>query len=234
MTPRTFAPLIALALGLAACAEVPNPPSAGLDVPKVLQVRRQQFQYEAAFAPGSSVLTPAEQARLENFLTRGAPQSPPHVYVSASANDPLATARIARIVNLLAARGIDVERAAPPPSGMADNHLLVVLRRYVVQQPVCPDWSGDPDYDHQNFPASNFGCANVVNLGMMVDDPRDLVQGRTLGPESAEPGLEAINRYRTDTVKALPVVSASGNTGGGGGGASGGGGSTSASSSSGQ
>jgi pilus assembly protein CpaD len=233
MNTRSLVSTLALALALAGCAEAPNPPTAGLDVPKVLQVDRQQFRYEAAFPPGSSILTAAERAKLDDFLASGMLRAPDHVYISSAADDPLAAARVGRIVDALATRGIGGERVAPPPGGVPQDHLLLVLRRYVVQPPACPDWSADPDSDHSNFPSSNFGCANSVNLGMMVDDPRDLMIGRALGPAPAEPGLNAIERYRTDKVKALPSVSASGNSSGGGG-SSGGGSSSSGGTSSAQ
>jgi type IV pilus biogenesis protein CpaD/CtpE len=51
----------------------------------------------------------------------------------------------------------------------------------------------------------------------MLDDPRDLMQGRKAGPADADPALGAVARYRADTVK--PFVSSGAAGGGAGGGA---------------
>src|ERR1700722_8003181 len=232
MNERSLLPaFVLLSLALAAC-DTPPPPTAGLDVPKVLQVERQQLEYEAAFPPGSATLSPAETARLNDFLANASVKPQEHVYIAAATNDPMAAARGGRVVTVLAPRSIGAERVGAPPAGIASNHLLLVVKRYVVQQPACPDWSGPSYGDHTNYPASNFGCANTANLGMMVDDPRDLQIGRAMGPASAEPSLNAIERYRTDTVKALPSNGTGGPNGGGassGGGGGGGGGGSSAS-----
>ena len=50
---------------------------------------------------------------------------------------------------------------------------------------------------------SNLGCANAVNLGLMVADPNDLAMGTPTAPADAAREAEAIVRYRTDKVKAL-------------------------------
>lgn len=39
------------------------------------------------------------------------------------------------------------------------------------------------------------GCANNLNLQMMVERPRDLVQGRQPGPAAAAPTVRAAQRY---------------------------------------
>jgi pilus assembly protein CpaD len=79
----------------------------------------------------------------------------------------------------------------------------VLVSAYEVVLPGCPDWSRDPAFDPRNLPLSNLGCANAVNLGLMVADPADLERGRPLGPADAVRESEAIVRYRTDKVKEL-------------------------------
>ncbi|TKT74542.1 hypothetical protein XW59_024125 [Aquamicrobium sp. LC103] len=39
------------------------------------------------------------------------------------------------------------------------------------------------------------GCANAYNLQLMVENERDLVEGRTLGPAPAAPTARAARRY---------------------------------------
>ena len=69
--------------------------------------------------------------------------------------------------------------------------------------PGCPDWTRDPGYDPLNLPLSNLGCANAVNLGLMVADPGDLATTLPTSPADGTREAEAIARYRTDKVKQL-------------------------------
>ena len=72
----------------------------------------------------------------------------------------------------------------------------MVVSRYVVVSPNCPDWSKKPGTDFENRRASNFGCATETNLGLMVANPRDLVVGRSPGPADAEHNAQSLVRYR--------------------------------------
>lgn len=224
MTERSLAILLLpLALALAACDTTPPPvPSlAATDVPKQLEAEPQQLDYQVSFPVRSATLMPAQAVKLNAFLDKAAVKPQEHLLIAASDTDPLALARVNRIVTVLARRGIGARRISSPPPGLAANHVLLVLKRYVVQFPTCPDWSADPNQEHTNRPASNFGCATMVDLGMMIEDPRDLAIGRTMGPAPAEPTIGANERYRTDKVKATSSPSASGGGSGQSGGAGG-------------
>jgi type IV pilus biogenesis protein CpaD/CtpE len=87
--------------------------------------------------------------------------------------------------------------ATPEQQPRAD----ILVTAWAVALPGCPDWSRDPAYDPRNLPLSNLGCANAVNLGLMVADTGDLVRGREPGPADGTREAEAVVRYRTDKVK---------------------------------
>lgn len=53
---------------------------------------------------------------------------------------------------------------------------------------ITPDTAEQPVY----LPS---GCANNLNLQLMVEQPRDLVQGRQPGPAAAAPSVRAAQRY---------------------------------------
>jgi pilus assembly protein CpaD len=89
------------------------------------------------------------------------------------------------------------------------NTLLVVVERYVVTPPDCPNWTKSQSGDHDNATSSNFGCSSITNLGLMVADPRDLVIARQLGPASAAQAGLAIQRYRAGQTSPLPTDSTS-------------------------
>ena len=70
-------------------------------------------------------------------------------------------------------------RAADDAAGLArDRQVEVLVAAAEVVLPGCPDWSRDPGYDPRNLPLSNLGCANAVNLGLMVADPGRSRDGR--------------------------------------------------------
>jgi pilus biogenesis lipoprotein CpaD len=79
----------------------------------------------------------------------------------------------------------------------------VLVERYVVTPPNCPDWSKPVGQDSENTPLANFGCANTANLGMMVVNPRELIRGSTPGPADGEAVSAAIKRYRQGKTKEL-------------------------------
>ncbi len=55
---------------------------------------------------------------------------------------------------------------------------IVDITHAAVVSPDCPDWKLSPVTTYSNMPPANYGCAAAVNLGLMIDDPHDLVRGR--------------------------------------------------------
>jgi pilus assembly protein CpaD len=199
---------ILLALPLASCGGASDLPPA--EMPKAIHVEHVRVQYDAAFAPGTADLPPAQAAGLDNFLDRSNVRPSDPVYVATAAGDPLAAERGGRVALLLARRGLAAVSIAPPPSGVLPNHVLVLADRYVATPPACPDWSDDPSGSHSNVTSSNYGCATMTDLSLMIDNPRDLVTGRELGPAAGDPAADAMARYRTGTVKPFGGGAASG------------------------
>jgi pilus assembly protein CpaD len=221
MERRLIVPLV-LALAVAGCAmQQATPEMPVSDTTKSLHVERVRVQLATAFAPGQSNLSVDETERLETFLDQAGLRPNDKVYVAASGSDPLSTARLHRLSALLSERGLGFEEVAPPPAGVRPNHLLLMVDRYVVTAPPCPNWSDSPATPHTNVPDSDFGCATLSNLALMVANPRDLLVGRTLGPADADHATGAIERYRSDRVKPLLGGGSEGAPGGPGGSAGG-------------
>jgi type IV pilus biogenesis protein CpaD/CtpE len=65
--------------------------------------------------------------------------------------------------------------------------------------PDCPNWTASPTHSFSNGRPSNMGCAYVTNLGLMLEDPRDLVRGASGGKVTPNPdrSADAIQNYRT-------------------------------------
>jgi pilus assembly protein CpaD len=182
-----------------------------VEPPKQLRVDHVRSRHIAAFVPGKAELAGGEAQKLAEFLDTAGLDPGDRVYLEPAKDDRLAPARIGRLVREVSRRDIGAETL--PPGDLTANQMAVVVERYAVTPPNCPDWTSPAVGDHTNQPPSNFGCATTTNLGLMVADPHDLLIGRTLGPEEGDPAIAAINRYRAGKPKDF-------SSGGGGGGQS--------------
>lgn len=211
----------ALALA-AACAPLEPPPQPALPQPQTVAV---EYGHRVAFATDRAELSRGEAARLQRFLAALPPDRHLSARIvghadqraSAAHNDALSARRAQSVATVLRSAGIDPvsitlvplgERLATAPAGdgaglARDRQLEVLVATADVVLPGCPDWSRDPGYDPRNEAMSNLGCANAVNLGLMVADPNDLAMGTPTASADAAREAEAIVRYRTDKVKAL-------------------------------
>lgn len=202
---RTIALGALLALGLGACApetSVYTP----VQSPKENKVTFIRLGHEVKFAASDTRLAPAEAERLAAFLRRSAVGYGDRValILPDRGNARVHDARRQAVALALADHGILTSPIGPIEGvAAAPDSVLITVGRYVVTPPACPDWSKTPGYDVANRAASNFGCANAVNLGLMVADPGDLVAGRVPGPGDGDQNTLAIQRYREDKTKEL-------------------------------
>ncbi len=195
--------ILSLGLAVAACNPLTPPFKPGDSSYKQLKVDYVRLTHPAVFGPNAVKLSSEESQKLSAFLDNAQVSADDHVYIEEPASgDRLAAQRIGQISHQLAARGIGV-RTLPAKGDVPADQLTVLVERYVVTPPNCPDWTKDAVADHDNEVYSNFGCANVTNLGLMVADPRDLVIGRQMGPEVGNPALAGIARYRAGKPKDL-------------------------------
>jgi pilus assembly protein CpaD len=199
---------LGLGLALAGCTP-PTSEWSEAQSPKKLQVDYVRLQHTAAFAPGSADLAEGEAADLAAFLEQSQVSGGDHVYLQPAGEDNLTAQRIAQLTRQLSPRGIGASALPPSAKDVPADHMLLVIERYVVTPPNCPDWT-KPAYGagHSNAMPSNYGCADVTNLGLMIADPRDLVIGRTLGPQEGNPATAAVLRYRECKTRPLTAASA--------------------------
>jgi pilus assembly protein CpaD len=194
---------LAIALALAACA-----PGAAeytkAEAPNRLQVEGATSTVAVAFAPGSGRLAAAAARHLDQIVADGAIQPADRVTIAAAGPPGLAAAREAAISRQLLRWGI-VAQVQPLPD-MPTDHALVIVGRYAVTLPPCPNWSEPRANDFTNALPSNFGCATGVNLGLMVANPGDLVGGRPLAPADGRPVAAAVDRYLADQIQPLTTT----------------------------
>jgi type IV pilus biogenesis protein CpaD/CtpE len=144
------------------------------------------------------------------------------VAVAVGGGPALAEARRDAISAALLSYGIVVSPSAL--TGVASNHAVVEVGRYLVTTPACPNWSKASGTDFTNSFPSNWACATQTNLGQMVANPSDLVVGQPLSPALGPTEVAAVDRYLADKVKPPRPSSSSVSGGASGAGAGGGGG----------
>ncbi|MBI4966978.1 MAG: CpaD family pilus assembly lipoprotein [Rhodospirillales bacterium] len=142
-------------------------------------------------------------ALVDNYLRRG---EGPVAILAARAGDSeaegaAARARAERLSSLLAQTGIDPDRLlvrlVPASSSLPDGALRVETELYAVRVPQCGDWSDSSSFTPtHNDPQKNFGCATTRNLGLMINNPRDLVRAEPLDGRDAHRGASIIGKYR--------------------------------------
>ncbi|MBK1666803.1 hypothetical protein CKO28_01935 [Rhodovibrio sodomensis] len=196
MTQRAVNPVRAAGLAAALAAgtltgacSTPQMGPPGGSGPQIhnLGVERTLYRHDVAFPGDSAELSQGEQAALDRFLRHsGADRQATVLVAAADAPGDLAERRRQRVVRLLRRRGFD-PRASDPLLDTAQpggGEVLVRIARYHVVLPDCPNYSRTMTSTTSNMPASNFGCADRRNLGLMVANPRDLLRGRDMGPVS--------------------------------------------------
>jgi type IV pilus biogenesis protein CpaD/CtpE len=73
----------------------------------------------------------------------------------------------------------------------------------------CPAWFDYPQDRHSNLDSPYLGCANMLNLRHMAEDPNDLKHGRDLGPADGARQAAAVKNYEEDKVKTSAAGSSS-------------------------
>jgi len=218
--------LLIAAFLLAACTpEFEEWNDAAPPVAKKSTVEWSVANHELRFTPDSRWLAPGELSRLDAFLTDIDIRRPVHVYVQTGGtgvSKTLSDSRTATMHALLRARGV-MARERPPEMAMGEtpnvggdnpDTAALLIGHYVVSTPGCPDLSTLMIGSYSNEQSSNLGCANQINLGLMVADPRDLVRGRNEGMARSEREIRTIAGYREGILPALPEQGSSSLSGG--------------------
>ena len=216
-----------LGVGLAACAPADLGPNATLgwqeaSSPKELEVERADYRHAIYFDTDQADITAVEQDRLLTFINSVEPTTRDTIRLEGHADErasdlyniELAARRANAVADLLRRHGfenvtvttssygetIPAVAGTGPEVWQQNRRVELVLERYLVTLPACPDWSRESGTDFANLPHTNFGCATQSNLGLMVAEPRDLVRGRPLSPADGVQQAEGIVRYRTGKV----------------------------------
>ncbi|RIK95302.1 MAG: hypothetical protein DCC73_02695 [Proteobacteria bacterium] len=207
-TVGRVAVLTLMTLAMTACSHQ-NAEWSGSETEKRNAVEMVRLTHDVKMAANETQLSSAAAAELVEFLN-GVDYGYGDRLVLDSGDSAAAGAAVTRYLNTA---GYAVA-PSPVPLGAAAGAVRVAVERYVVTLPSCPDWRQKAWPNYENAPSSNFGCANATALGLMVANPRDLIEGDNFaGPDGAQ-AATAIERYHADKVK-WPAKSSAGKSGGG-------------------
>ncbi len=92
----------------------------------------------------------------------------------------------------------------PGVSGGGKPFVQMSYTAYAVSVPECGDWSVGASETPRNTVSSNFGCSYQRNLGLMIDNPKDLVQARAVTPRDIERATAVIVNYRNQAATVSP------------------------------
>jgi pilus assembly protein CpaD len=166
------------------------------------EVRRVDVQYVVPFAPKALELSDVEREALAMFVRQNNLQAGAHVSVAAPTKSATQAARsrnrLASVRNELQRMGVSstVVQAEPTNNQSTGDEVVVFAQTVAVLPPDCPGYNTPITLDYEWRPATRLGCANAVNLGLMVANPGDLAQGRPVGPADGEAMSLGVQRYR--------------------------------------
>lgn len=190
-----LAALAAAALAaVSACTTAP-----GLDVSERASPTRIDHVSRTIQVAAQEPLRANDAAALQRAVAAFGPPEAVHASVAVPAN----TSRAARnaLRRQLVRNGVPPTNIVFSPS--TANDAEVTLHRYVATPPECRNFSIDLNRSSQEGSSPRGSCSNERNLTLMVEDPRDLVRGRTIGPADSDHAGDGVQRYRDDKVKEL-------------------------------
>jgi type IV pilus biogenesis protein CpaD/CtpE len=202
---RVLTLIIALPL-LGACSGIygANVPG-GLDARRVdltqPVVHEQVLNHQVHFQAAEVGPSPGEQARLADFLfaRNVTPGSFVAISVAPAATPALTAAREQSLRGLLQSWGYQAGIAVGQVrAGNGQSAVLIMQQIVLLPPPGCAGASAGAVIAKPNEVAiSRMGCTTAHNLGVMVQDKRDLLAGQPLGASDGERAAQLYGYYRT-------------------------------------
>ena len=197
--------LAALAVIVAGCAQTVADwtPAA---TPNDIQLKWVTHEHSINFNSPANLLTNQESRSLDRFLSEidVRPSDRLFVDIGPQSGEVVSDARIGVINQQLRHYVPGAQAVAITGEKGTDRNIRLIVGRYVVLPPNCPNFSRPTNTNTGNYSDSNFGCSNQRNLGLMLANPGDLVRGRTLGPADGESLSRGVRAYRAGKI--IPPV----------------------------
>lgn len=196
----TFAAVLLLGLGAAACAPTTGPLTAASN-PSIYSVHQpvvQRTDFVLDIASAGNGISAAELDRLDGWFASIGLRYGDSVSIDEGTGYGVPNAR-ADVARVASRYGLTLADAAPVTAGAVPaGAVRVVASRATANVPDCPNWdaTGNGILAPQGT-SSNFGCAMNSNLAAMVANPDDLVAGRDASANgTGRTASRAIRVYR--------------------------------------
>lgn len=199
---KSFPVLLLCALALTALGGCRSAFMEGADQPMTRhrpQVDAFDLAHTAVPVASPDAFDAAARDRLDAFMARQPQGARSAVMVDAGSEQAMALGEA--VAAWLRHRGH--RPLGPVAASGQEVAVQVVVRRFTVTLPACPDFTKYPGDTFDNQVHSNWGCATATNLGLMVADPGDMIEGREIGPANGEVQAEAFQRYLEGETKDL-------------------------------
>jgi pilus assembly protein CpaD len=213
----TFAAVLALGLGAAACAPT-NQELSATNNPSLYSVHQpvvERTDFALDLTTSGNGLSASEQQRLDAWFASIDVTYGDRISIDEAAGyeSPGARADVARVAGrygLLLTDGAPILNGSVPPGS-----IRVIASRATASVPNCPNWEENPIESSSNT-SPNFGCSTNSNLAAMIANPDDLIVGQDANAaDSAATAGRAIRVYRTRQPSGTqPLPSTTTSTGG--------------------
>jgi pilus biogenesis lipoprotein CpaD len=164
-----------------------------------LQAERRTFKVEVPLPEmdrdGGGGVVSMPRGFLDEYYRRA--RSPMYVTpaVAVSGEDRRA---LGLLMDWLDERGVKtaVRPSVFPSDGYGVQTVALSFEAYVAKVPQCGDWSGHTGFNPSGGNHSDYGCAVSRNIGLMLSDPGDIIEGRGVGGADAGRQTTIIDKYR--------------------------------------
>jgi pilus assembly protein CpaD len=193
--------LAVLAIIVAGCAQTVADWTPA-ESPHELDVKWVTHEHSVSFAGPENQLTKQESRNLDRFLGEIDVRPSDRVFVDLGplSGDVVSDKRVGVINEQLRHFVPNAQALVITGEKGTNNNIRLIVGRYVVVPPNCPDLSKPSTSNPGNFNDSNFGCSTQRNLGLMIANPGDLLRGRTLAPADGAALGRSIRAYRDGKV----------------------------------
>ena len=156
---------------------------------------------------GQERLTPAEIRRVSDIVAAFLEGRESQLVVAipgSGAGDALVLGRAKQIGDLVKRRGVPASRMllrVASEDTSANGPIVISFDTLVVTVPDCRLWNSESSHDLTNTATSNFGCSLQRNFGLMIDNPRDLIEPRkTTATHDATRSGVVLDNYRAGKI----------------------------------
>ena len=156
---------------------------------------------------GRERLSPSEILQISDMASAFLEQMENQLVVSipgGAAGDARVLSRAKQIGDLVKRRGVPASRMMLRVAGedtSSDGPIVISYSRLVITVSECGIWDKVSSHDVTNTSNPNFGCATQRNIGLMIDNPRDLIEPRqTTATHDAVRSSVVLEAYRSGAV----------------------------------